>query len=29
MFIKFKRSLYEYKYLVSFDLASKITGVCV
>ena len=29
MFIKFKRSLSEYKYLISFDLASKITGVCI
>lgn len=29
MEIKFKKSLSEYKYLVMFDLASKITGVCL
>ena len=29
MEIKFKRKLSEFKYLVMFDLASKITGVCL
>lgn len=29
MEIKFKNSIKEYKYLVMFDLASKISGVCV
>ena len=29
MEIKFKHSITDYKYLVMFDLASKITGVCV
>lgn len=29
MEIKFKRKISDYKYLVMFDLASKITGVCV
>lgn len=29
MQIKFKNSLYDYDYLVMFDLASKNTGVCI
>lgn len=29
MFIKFKENLNNYKYLITFDLASKITGVCI
>lgn len=29
MQIKFQKSLLDFKYLVMFDLASKITGVCV
>lgn len=29
MFVKFEKSINEYKYLISFDLASKITGVCI
>ena len=29
MEIKFKNSLFDYKYLIMFDLASRITGVCI
>ena len=29
MEIKYKKSLKDYKYLIMFDLASKITGVCI
>lgn len=29
MEIKFKNSLSDYKYLIMFDLASRITGVCI
>jgi len=29
MFIKFKENILTYKYLIMFDLASRITGVCI